>query len=97
MEERRAGAGRGGGQGALAERCEQLGPGRRFLTREICRVSLREEEEPAIHTDECAAGVSAGMLSECLDRVEAEGCDDALGTLARIKACRPAQICRRDR
>lgn len=73
--------------------CSNLGPDKRYGTGDGCvrevRMKLNDEMKP----NDCARGIDARELDECLDAIRNESCTNAIETMARLAQCRAGELC----
>jgi hypothetical protein len=74
---------------ARAQRCDRIGPGREYPTRDDCAQRTRAEWSEELNRIECARGVDEGALRACLHELRTDACSDEAG------ACRATDVCDR--
>ncbi len=78
---------------AREQRCNNIGADRKFANQDACMREVREEWSDDLNAYECPAGINQDELSECLEEVRNEDCNNPFDTLGRIVACRSSDIC----
>ncbi|MDC0739730.1 DUF6184 family natural product biosynthesis lipoprotein [Polyangium mundeleinium] len=76
-----------------AVRCNQIGAGQRWSSRDACIQSVRQAERKDINLYECTGGVDQKELSECLNEINTANCESAFDALAQMAACRSSDMC----
>ncbi|MDI3283749.1 DUF6184 family natural product biosynthesis lipoprotein [Polyangium sp. 15x6] len=76
-----------------AMRCNQIGGGQRYASRDACVQSVRQSEREDINLYECAGGIDQKELSECLNEINTADCDSAFDALSQMAACRSSDMC----
>lgn len=77
----------------LEQRCNNVAPGQKFDSRDMCESKLHGATADDLNTKDCPLGVDQGKLSACLSDIKAENCGSPLDSLSRWNACRTGQIC----
>jgi hypothetical protein len=78
----------------LEARCDNIGKGRQFVSRDVCTSELRTQWSDELNLAECPGGVDTEELNECLQEIRNEDCNDPFDTLGRVAACRSSDLCR---
>lgn len=76
----------------LAQRCDRIGPGKRYDRRLECVFHTRAEWSEELNAIACPRGVDEGRLNACLHELETENCADA-DTVSRRPNCLASAIC----
>jgi hypothetical protein len=76
-----------------AMRCNQVGGGQRWTSRDACIQSVRQTEREDINLYECTGGIDQKELSECLNEINTADCDSAFDALGQMAACRSSDMC----
>jgi hypothetical protein len=74
-------------------RCDNVGPGKRYVSREGCLTQLRGEGMNDLTPVECPHGVDSPQLDKCLADVRGERCENVLDTIARLSNCSTGSLC----
>lgn len=74
--------------------CNNIGPGQRYDTVDVCTRELDHDTRSTIGADKCPNGVSDNELSSCLNDIRNERCGNPIDTVERVGACRKAKLCR---
>jgi hypothetical protein len=75
---------------ARAQRCNRIGPGREYPTRDDCAQRTRAEWSGELNRIECGRGVDEGALRACLHALSTGDCGNELRG-----ACRAMDVCDR--
>lgn len=75
-------------------RCNNVGEGRRYMSEQACRTVVVNDFARDLNAAECNAGIDRGELTECMNDIRAEDCNNPLDTLSRVAACRTSDLCR---
>jgi hypothetical protein len=76
-------------------RCGRVGPNEAYPTRDDCVSKSEADKRGDIDANECMLGVSQTGLVECLNAIRDEDCNNPLDAVAKLKACRTANLCLR--
>lgn len=75
-------------------RCNNVGTGRRYDTKDACMSSLRSNQQQDLNLSACPGGVDQKELQECLEEIRKDDCNNPLDNLTRLAACRKTDMCR---
>lgn len=76
----------------LAQRCDRIGPGRRYDRRWECEFQHRAELSEGLNSIDCPRGVDEGKLGTCLHELEFVSCADIDAVRSRPN-CLASAIC----
>lgn len=76
-----------------AMRCNQIGGGQRYASRDACIQSVRQSERQDSNLYACSRGIDQEELSECLHEINTANCDAAFDTLSQMADCRTSDMC----
>jgi hypothetical protein len=74
--------------------CKQIGPDKRFGTREICANEETQKTQDELKSSDCDIGVDSGKLQTCLAALSRQDCGDLVLSLQHVDACKAAALCR---
>jgi hypothetical protein len=77
----------------LEERCNHVGPGTTFDSRDTCESKMQGTTASELNTKDCPRGVDGTKLVTCLANIRAEACTSIFDSLTRWNACRSGQVC----
>ncbi len=77
----------------LAERCGDVGQGKDYTSRTQCEQKVRSDWRNDLNAYECSRGIDESELSECLQEIRTQDCDNPFDMLGRVTACRSSDIC----
>ncbi len=72
--------------------CNNVGTGRKYVTRDSCIDELHGSVQSDLRGDQCGR-VDRAQLDKCLADIRGERCDHPLDTIARLSACRTGTLC----
>lgn len=78
---------------AREQKCGNIGADKTYPSMEFCTTKLSDELQEELNSYDCAKGVIAKELEECLAAIRDEACNAPFDKLARIAACRDSDIC----
>jgi len=78
---------------AREARCGNVGAGHTYADVPECESRVRTAWRTELSAYECRAGVRESELDDCLRQIRDEDCANPFDTLARVVACRSADIC----
>lgn len=73
--------------------CNNIGADKRYGDRSACTQELKGKVQTDLKSNDCANGLDGKQLDQCLDQVRTENCNDPFDTIARLAACRSAELC----
>jgi hypothetical protein len=73
--------------------CMDVGPGRRFSSKEACMSEHRKDSLEHLNRTECSHGVDPRALEQCLGAIRNEVCPRILEELEHLPECRDSNIC----
>lgn len=79
---------------AREQKCGNIGANKTYASLETCTNTLTEDLNKELNAYECAGGVVAKELQECLTAIREEACNSPLDKIARIAACRDSDLCK---
>lgn len=74
--------------------CRNIGPGKKYETRDGCDIAVHEETAPALNGEACKKGVDSSQLAACLAELKQENCASELRALEQLSSCRRAALCK---
>ena len=77
-----------------AVRCENVGEGKKYASRQQCVADLQHEGDNALRGKECAGGIDHPRLDRCVADIRADRCGNVADHLTRLAACRTGALCR---
>jgi hypothetical protein len=75
---------------ARSQRCDRIGPGLEYASRDECALRIRAEWSEELNRVDCGLGVDEVALRACLKQLSEQGCRNDVGG-----ACRSIDICER--
>lgn len=76
-----------------AQRCNHIGPGETYATREQCETVMRGKLTDDIRPKDCRGGIDENELQQCITEVRTENCGNVLSKLESHSECRVSQLC----
>jgi hypothetical protein len=76
-------------------RCNNIGADRRYASRDACLSKIHSDWHDELNLTECPGGVDQNELSECLQEIRNEDCNNPFEKLGRVAACRSGELCRK--
>jgi hypothetical protein len=76
------------------QRCNNIGDGKKYDSREACVTSVRSDWQSELSALECPNGIEQNKLDVCIEHLRTDGCANPVETLGRVAACRQAELCR---
>lgn len=73
--------------------CNNIGADKKYGTRDQCLTTLRANAREDLNPAECPRGIDQHRLSDCLQEVRNETCNNPLDTVSRLTACRAGGLC----
>src|SRR5262245_59416616 len=73
--------------------CANIGPDKHYADRDVCRHEISTALRSDLGASKCPRGISAQQLDSCLVAIQRESCNNAFDTIARLTACRTADLC----
>jgi len=80
---------------AREARCDNVGAGKRYVSREGCLTELRGGEMNELTTTSCPRGVDQRALDKCLGDINGERCENAFDSFNRLNSCAKDSLCPR--
>jgi hypothetical protein len=77
------------------ERCENIGVGRKYATRDVCTEQVRSDNMNTLTNAACPYGIDASKLQSCLTTIREERCNNPFDTLSRYGSCTQSALCPR--
>jgi Family of unknown function (DUF6184) len=77
-----------------AVRCNQVGTGKTYASRDECLTTQRSAYLTAWPTSTCANSLDSGNIDLCLKAWDATACDNLLALASTLVECSPLAICR---
>ncbi|WP_438040847.1 DUF6184 family natural product biosynthesis lipoprotein [Sorangium sp. So ce128] len=74
-------------------RCNNIGADREYASQEACATRIRAEWRDDLNFAECPGGIDSKELTECLQEIRNDDCNNPFDTLDRIVACRSSDLC----
>ena len=75
-------------------RCQNIGTDKRYQSRDECVRKLNDSGFDSLGPSKCRSGIDQGELSQCLQSIRNEDCNNPLDTLERIASCRSGELCK---
>jgi hypothetical protein len=75
------------------QRCNNVGDGQKFTTREVCMEQMRGSIGNDLNAYNCPRGLDRAGLDRCTMAISSEECGHPFDTLMRRDKCRDAAIC----
>ena len=79
---------------ARESRCSNIGPDKKYATEQACVKQLTAEKSEDLNGEECKGGVDGKELSECLEEIKNQDCNNPLDAVGQVAACRSSDLCR---
>ncbi len=77
----------------FAERCDDIGSGKAYSTRDECLTKQRADMVDAWPTDRCDGKLNGANLDLCLSAISATQCDNLIDLLATFSKCGRDKVC----
>jgi hypothetical protein len=77
----------------LEHRCNNVGPGQKYESRDACESKMQGTTASVLNTNDCPLGVDGKKLDTCIANIRAEDCGSVFDSLTRWNACRTGQVC----
>lgn len=74
--------------------CNNIGVGEKYSSHDACVRNIRSDVRDALDATDCARGVDAKELDECLGGIKVESCNASFEKIARVAACHTDELCR---
>jgi hypothetical protein len=74
-------------------RCNDIGPGKRYETMDVCTKEMGYEKRTELHTGDCPRGVRERALEGCMHAIKGVSCEEPLDSLFRLDACSKDRLC----
>ncbi|HTM44137.1 MAG TPA: DUF6184 family natural product biosynthesis lipoprotein [Polyangiaceae bacterium] len=78
---------------AREQRCENVGPGKKYSSVDDCDTQIGRDWREDLNSRECSRGINQQELDDCLSQIRNEDCGNPFDSLERIAACRQGMIC----
>jgi len=75
-------------------RCGNVGPDKDYASEGACVAKIQVDRADDLNLSDCPGGIVQKELSECLEEIKNDNCDNPLDTLGRIAACRESDLCK---
>ncbi len=75
------------------EKCQNVGTGRKYATRDVCQIQLRSDTVGDLNAQKCPHGLDQNAVEHCVSAIQKEPCSISLDTITRIADCRSGAIC----
>jgi Family of unknown function (DUF6184) len=75
------------------DKCEHVGTGRKFATRDVCQTQLRSDTMGDLNAQKCPRGLDKEAIDRCVAAINQESCSISIDMLARVADCRSGAIC----
>jgi hypothetical protein len=75
------------------EMCSNIGPGRKYVSRNVCMEQIRGGIANDINGYNCPRGVDSDALDSCMAAIKNNDCSNFIETMRRSDRCRPAALC----
>jgi hypothetical protein len=73
--------------------CDQVGPNKRYATRDDCSREEARRTRDQLTASECPNGVDGSKLQSCLQAITQKDCSDLVFSLQSVDACRSTNLC----
>jgi hypothetical protein len=73
--------------------CNQVGPDKRFPTRDICTQDEGKKTTDELKSTDCPNGYDEMKLQSCIDAIAKQDCTKLIMSTQTIDACRSAELC----
>jgi hypothetical protein len=74
--------------------CNQVGPNKRFASRDVCAREHGQRVQDEIKRTDCANDIDTNKLQACLTSVAQQDCSRLNASLQNVDACKSATLCR---
>jgi hypothetical protein len=75
-------------------RCDNIGADRKYASVDACRSKVQSEWSKDLNLSDCPGGIDQKELSECLQEIRNDDCNNPLDHIGRVAACRSSDLCR---
>jgi hypothetical protein len=73
--------------------CNNVGADKRFTSGDVCSQKLKADMRDDLSAKDCPRGIDQKELSECLDEIKNENCNNPIDMIGRLAACRTSDLC----
>ena len=73
--------------------CEQIGPDKRFTSRDNCARDEARRTKEELRSSDCPGGIDTAKLQACLAELSRQDCNSIIGSLQTVDACKTAALC----
>ncbi|MGZ3474324.1 MAG: DUF6184 family natural product biosynthesis lipoprotein [Polyangiales bacterium] len=80
-------------QCARSQRCDNIGTGREYASRENCLTVERGKFAEAFSLQSCPGGIDEHNLQSCLSEIRDQGCGASWSSVSRRETCRNRNVC----
>jgi hypothetical protein len=78
---------------ARETQCNNIGSDKHFVDHDVCARELRSRVSVDLRAGECARGIDATALDNCMEAIRSESCNNPIDTIQRLAACRTGELC----
>jgi hypothetical protein len=75
------------------ERCNNIGADKKYTSQQACLTRVQSDWQSDLNSRECPGGIDQKELSECLQEIRNDDCNNPMDSLGRFVACRESDIC----
>lgn len=79
---------------AREARCGNVGAGKEFASEDVCVAKIKVDWREDLTARECPGGVVQKELTECLEEIRNDDCNNPFDSLGRVLACRESDLCK---
>ena len=73
--------------------CNNVGADKGFTSGDVCSQKLKADMRDDLSAKDCPRGIDQKELSECLDEIKNENCNNPIDMIGRLAACRTSDLC----
>jgi hypothetical protein len=73
--------------------CGNVGSDKTYTSTQDCLSRIQSDWKDDLNARQCPGGINQTELSECLQEIRSEACENPFDTLARLTECTSGQIC----
>jgi Family of unknown function (DUF6184) len=76
-----------------ADRCNDVGPGRKFISRDVCLQDSRAKMRQELNAYDCPRGIAESAIDTCVTSMEQKGCGFSVDNLFSQNRCDRGSLC----
>jgi hypothetical protein len=80
-------------RGNRAETCDEIGPGKKFISRDVCLQDARGKMRQELNSYDCPRGVAESAIDTCMTSMEQKGCGFSFNNLFSENKCDRRSLC----